>query len=363
MHEVGTSRPEPDRDPLRPMLLGIPGAFCISIITTYVLRGMSMPNMLIKPFSTPLLLTVSAPPYWHCGRTVPRMMGETILALIPAVIMALVHFGFDAARVVSLSCVTAVLTEALCLRIMGRDICIDDYSALLTGLLFALLLPASAPWWLVVLGSTLSIVIGKAVFGGLGANPVCIPLVGWAICRVSWGHVMDIDFSMLSSEFLYPLSQLKYYGLEAARHFSWVDLLMGRQLGGLGAVQIIPLLAGGIFIVVRGHIRPHIPAAFLAGVLATAWFFQLSDPGMYAPPLFHVLTGSVVLGAFFLAPDHASSPSGNLSMVLFGLICGAMVMFIRVYGIYPDGVPFAILFGNMTAPLLDLIHPKRRERR
>ena len=290
------------------------------------------------------------------------MMGETILALMPAVIMAVMHFGIDAARVISLSCVSAVLTEALCFKIMGREIVIDDYSALLTGLLFAFLLPASAPWWLVALGSAISIVIGKAVFGGLGANPVCIPLVGWAICRVSWGHSIDIDFSMLSSEFLYPLSQLKYYSLEAVQHFSLVDLLMGRQLGGLGAVQVIALLAGGIFIVVRGHIRPHIPAAFLVGVLATAWFFQLSDPGRYASPLFHVLTGSVVLGAFFLATDHASSPSGAVSMILFGLICGAMVVFIRVYGVYPDGVPFAILFGNLTAPLLDLIHPKKWER-
>ena len=317
-----------------------------------------MANMPRKPFSNPPMLTVSAPPFLHCGRTVPRMMGETILALVPAVAMAVVHFGMDAARVISLSCVSAVIVEALCLAVMKRDITIDDYSALLTGLLFAMLLPASAPWWLVVAGSSSCIVLGKMLFGGIGANPLCIPAVGWAVCRVSWPDVMDIDFTMLSSVFLYPLGALTYSGLEAAGRFAMNDFFMGRQLGGLGSVQVAGVLAGGVFLLLRGHIRPHIPLAFLSGVAVTAWLFRMSDPLEYASPLFHVMTGSVLLGAFFLATDHASSPSGSLSMILFGLIGGIMVMLIRIYGVYPDGVPLAILVANLTTPLLDGIGPQ-----
>jgi electron transport complex protein RnfD len=286
------------------------------------------------------------------------MMGETILALLPVVVMALVHFGMEAARVIALSCMSAVLCEALCLALMKRDITIDDYSGLLTGLLFALLLPASAPWWLVIAGASSCIILGKMIFGGLGANPLCIPAVGWAVCRVSWGDVMDVDFSMLSSAFLYPLSTLKYSGIGAVSQFSMTDLFMGRQLGGLGSVQIAGVLSGGVFLLFRGHIRPHIPLAFLSGVAVTAWISWTSNPCEYASPLFHVMTGSVLLGAFFLATDPGSSPSGSLSMILFGLLGGILVMLIRIYSVYPDGVALAILMANLTTPLLDRIGPQ-----
>ncbi|QGY40983.1 RnfABCDGE type electron transport complex subunit D [Pseudodesulfovibrio cashew] len=303
------------------------------------------------------ILTVTAPPHAHCGRTIKGYMAEHLAALLPAATMAVVAFHTGALRVMALSCAVAVLSEAACNRIFRRTQSIDDLSALYTGLLFAFLLPASAPWWLVTMGAAVSIVLGKMLFGGLGCNPLCPSLVGWAVCRISWPAFMDTNATMLTSNLPAPLQLLKYFGLKSVASLDPTSLLMGNQLGGLGEVQVIGLLAGGAFLLARRHITWEIPTAFLAGVAGTAWVYQLIDPATYASPLFHLLAGGTVFGAFFLAPEPASSPVGRIPRLLFGLIAGAMVIIIRVYGIYPDGVPFAILLANLFTPLLDRIRP------
>jgi len=317
-----------------------------------------MTSQIKKPFISEPILTVSTPPHWHCGRSVSGLMIETILALSPAVLMAIMHFGLEAARVIALSCVVAVVTEAISLKITGRDITIDDHSSLLTGLLFAFLLPASAPWWLVIIGSSLSIILGRILFGGPGASPLCAPLVAWAVCKISWKYLMDIDLSTLNTELIYPLSQLKIYGPAAVAQFNFLDLFLGKQLGGLGAVQILGVVVGGMYLIVRRYMRTHIPLAFLTGVFLTASIYFLIDDTKYANPFFHLMTGSVIFGAFFLATDFASSPVGHIPMILFGLIGGILVIIIRVYSVYPDGVPFAILLANLLTPILDKIRPK-----
>ncbi|BDQ36496.1 electron transport complex subunit D [Pseudodesulfovibrio nedwellii] len=304
------------------------------------------------------ILTVSAPPHVHCGRTIKRYMLDTVLALLPAAIMAVIIFGMDALRVMALSCSVAIATEFICNKIMKREQSVDDFSGLLTGLLFAFLLPASAPWWLVFIGSASGIILGKMIFGGLGGNPLSAPLVGWALCRISWADFMDTNTTMLNSLLPAPLQQLKHFGLESIQSIDLSSLLLGQQLGGLGEVHIAALLAGGIFLLARRHIRWYIPAGFIAGLLVTAWIYQIIDPTMYASPLFHLLAGGSIFGAFFLATDAASTPVGLVPSLLFGLIAGAMVIIIRVYGIYPDGVPFAILLANLFTPLLDRIRPK-----
>ncbi len=312
----------------------------------------------LKPLTGRTVFTVSSPPHWHCGATIPGMMLDILLALCPAVVMAAAVFGMDAVRVMALSCATAVVVEAACCKAMKRPVSVDDYSALVTGLLFAFLLPAEAPWWLVMAGSAISIALGKMVFGGLGGHPFCPPLVGWAVCRISWKSSMDIDMSLLNADLFYPLTQLKHLGLEAISRFSYADLLLGKQLGGLGAAQTGALLLGGIYLLLRRRIRPDIPLAFLAGTFLLSLAYALSDPSFYAPPLFHLMTGSVVLGAFFLATDCSSSPMGHVPMILFGLLGGALTVIIRVYGDYPDGVPFAIMLANLATPLLDRIRPR-----
>lgn len=303
------------------------------------------------------VLSVSSPPHWHCGRTVQGVMLDYIIALVPALLLALYHFGFDALRVVSLSCATAIVVEAACLKIMERDVSVDDYSALLIGLLFAFLLPAAAPWWLVMFGAAASVLLGKMAFGGLGANPMCAPLVGWAALRISWPDAMNANVTMLQSPLENPLTQLKYMGLQGV-DVGLGDMLMGAQLGNLGSTQVIGLLLGGAFLLARRDIQWQVPVAFLGGVILTALIFWGIDSSVYASPLFHLLAGSTVFGAFFLATDPSSSPVGYASMIVYGLLGGAMVIIIRVYGIYPDGVVFAVLLANLFTPLLDLIKPK-----
>jgi electron transport complex protein RnfD len=285
-------------------------------------------------------------------------MQDHLIALLPAVLMAMVHFGFEAFRVLALAGATAVAVEAVCLKLMNREITVDNYSALFTGVAVAFLLPPTAPWWLVIIGATTAIVLGRIVFGGLGANPLCAPLVAWAVCRLSWPAPMDMDLNLLHTTLNYPLTQLKYFGTSSLYQFGYDDLLLGNQIGGLGTSQVLALLLGGAYLLIRKQIRWFIPAAFIGAVFVTAWLFHLSDPNQYAAPMFHVLAGGVMFGAFFLAADPSSSPVGKVPMLLFGAIAGIMVVVIRVYGVYPDGVPFAILLANLLSPLLDRVRPK-----
>lgn len=312
--------------------------------------------MIIRPYQP--VLTVAVPPHVHCGRTIKGYMTETLLALLPAAVMAIVAFGTGALRVMALSGFVAILSEFLCNKILKREQSLDDLSALHTGLLFAFLMPASAPWWLVTIGSSTSIILGKMIYGGLGGNPLTTPLVGWAVCRISWGSFMDTNATMLSSTLPAPLQDLKYFGLESIQSIDLTSLALGEQLGGLGEIHILAILAGGIFLLIRRHISWEVPVAFVVGLLLTAWIYQLIAPTTYASPLFHLLAGGAMFGAFFLATDPSASPSGSIPAIIYGLMAGAMVIVIRVYGIYPDGVPFAILLANLFTPLLDRIRPK-----
>jgi len=303
------------------------------------------------------VLSVSSPPHWHCGRSVQGVMLDYLIALLPALLLALYHFGLDALRVVSLSCVTAVVVEAICLKVMERDVSVDDYSALLIGALFAFLLPAAAPWWLVVFGAAVSVLLGKMAFGGLGANPVCAPVVGWAALRISWPDAMNANVTMLQSPLENPLTQLKFMGLDGVG-VGLGEMFMGSQLGALGSTQVVGLLLGAAFLLLRRDIRWHIPAGFLGGVFLVSLIYWGIDSSVYASPLFHILAGSTIFGAFFLATDPSSSPVGSAAMMVYGFLGGAMVVIIRIYGIYPDGVVFAVLLANLFTPLVDLIKPK-----
>lgn len=303
-------------------------------------------------------LTVSPAPHWRSTRTVEKMMQYHLLALLPAMAMSIYMFGIRAASVVGIAGAMAVLTEAVCLKLQKRDVNVDNYTALYEGVLFAFLLPAGVPWWVAAIGAIVTIALGRTVFGGFGCNPVCAPLVAWAFCRLSWPQAMDIDLNLAQYAMNYPLDQLKHFGVDSLSQFNYKDLFFGQQLGGLGSSQVAALLLGGIFMVATGWVRLFIPLSFLIGVAGTASLFWGLDPNLYADPLFHLITGSTVFAAFFLAPDVASSPVGKLPQVLFGLIAGIMVVVIRVYGVYPDGVPFAIMIANLLTPLLDRVRPK-----
>lgn len=305
-----------------------------------------------------ILLAMSAPAYWHCGRTIRKIYFYAIMACMPAVLMAVWNWGLPALRVMALSVATCVMVEALSEKLMSRDLAIDDLSAVYVGLVFSFLLPAASPWWLVILGASVSMILGKMVFGGLGANPVSTPLVGWAVLAVSFPLVMDANAMQLNTAFLDPLVRLKFFGATSANSIPLTDLLLGRQINGLGAGQILALFVGGSFLAARGIVRWQVSLGFFIGVAGLAALLQMSDPTQNASPLFHLCTGSVMLGGFFIATEIGNTPSRPLPMFLYGLMGGALAMIIRKYGVWLDGVPFAILLANLATPYFDMIRPK-----
>lgn len=304
------------------------------------------------------LLAVSAPPFWHCGRTIDKGMRWMLAAMLPAVIMAVVNWGVPALRVMALSMSTAVVAEVLASLLIHRPVRVDNLHGAVIGLLFAFLLPASAPWWLVMFGSAISVLLGKMAFGGMGASPLCAPLVGWAALFISWPLLMDPNTSELATNFVDPQVRLKYFGVDAAQSIPWEDLLLGHQIGALGASQVGALILGGAILCALGVIRWEISASFLIGTAATAAFFHMMNSDLYAGPVFHLLTGTTVFAAFFLATSPSSSPNRQIPMILYGLLGGVMVVLIRNFGVYTDGAPFAVLLINLLMPQLELIRPK-----
>lgn len=307
-------------------------------------------------------LIVSYAPHWHDGSRISTRNINIMIAALPALVVGFLIFGMPALRVVTLSVGSAMLAELLINLVAKKDLTIDDGSAAVSGLLLGMLLPASSPWWLVVIGAFAAIIIGKQLFGGIGANPLNPTLIGFAIVMVSWKGHLNFDEALLNYDLgfymAYPLAALKHFGVAATDKYDLMNLLIGKQSGGIGAVCGLGLLIGGIYLILRGFIRWEISLSFLVGVFITAFLFNIANPEKYASPMFHLLTGNVMLGAFFLATDDTTSPVNFIPMLIFGLACGIMIVLIRCTGLYYDGVVFTILLMNIINPLLDKISPK-----
>lgn len=285
-------------------------------------------------------------------------MLHSLLALLPAAAMAVYRYGYDAITVIAWAGLTAVVTEFLMQKWMEQESTADDFTALFDGVIFAFLLPSTAPFWLIITGSALTIILGRMVFGGFGGSPVCAPAVGWAVMTAAWPEFMDLNAMLLNWDLIEPLSELKYFGVDAVAEITPVSLLLGDNLGTLGASQVGLILLGGLYLLATKQLRWFIPVSFLAGVFLTALIFYMIDPSQYASPVFHLLSGGTMLAAFFLMPYPSASPVWKLPMLLYGLFGGALLIIIRTYGIYPDGACFAVLLINLCTPLIDLIQPK-----
>ena len=304
------------------------------------------------------VLTVGSPPHVHRGVSVTGLNARFLLGLLPVALMACATYGMPAARVLAAAGASAVLAEHLFSKCMKEPSRVHDLHSLTIGLVLACFLPASAPWWLAMCGAAISVLLGKMIFGGLGAAPLAPAMVGWAVCRVSWPHFMSPELTILDTALDPVLFNLHKFGLQAVENASLLDMLAGRQLGFLGASQTLAALAGGTILLATGRIRWEIPAGFLGGVLVVSTFLGGVEPTRHANALVHLLGGSTVFAAFFAATDDSSSPSRKGPMLAFGALCGLMTVLIRTYGIYPDGTPFAILVANLFAPALAMIRPK-----
>ena len=309
-----------------------------------------------------LKLTVSHAPFWHNGSGISSKSRNILLASLLAVIPGCYQYGATAVGVVTLSIASAIIWELLINFISRRPVSIGDGNAALIGMMFAMMLPATIPWWAVVTGTFFAVVIGKEIFGGIGANPFNPAVLAMTILMLSWSDLFDFNAALLNYQFdfkaVYPLVLSKSFGAQSVNAFSLTDLLFGKQIGGIGSTCGIGLILGGVYLMLRGYVRWEISIAFLSGIFVAALGFNILNPELYAGPGFHLLTGYTLIGAFFLATEDSSSPVNFIPMLIYGLLGGVLTVMIRNIGTHIDGVLYAILIINLVNPLLDKIRPK-----
>ena len=309
-----------------------------------------------------LKLTVSHAPFWHNGSSISSKSRNILLASLLAVIPGCYQFGMAAVGVVTLSIASAIIWELLFNFISRRPVSIGDGNAALIGMMFAMILPATIPWWAVVTGTFFAVVIGKEIFGGIGANPFNPAVLAMTILMLSWSDLFDFNAALLNYQFdfkaVFPLVLSKSFGASAVESFSLMDLLLGKQIGGIGSTFGIGLILGGVYLMLRGFIRWEVSLSFLVGVFSAALCFNILNPELYAGPGFHLLTGYTLIGAFFLATEDSSSPVNFIPMLIYGLLGGALTVLIRNIGVHIDGVLYAILIINLVNPIVDKIRPK-----
>lgn len=323
-------------------------------------------------------LIVSPAPHAHSGDSVRKNMLLVIAALLPAYIVSVIEFGWGALITTAISVVACVGFEWLIAKfILKQKPTICDCSAILTGLLLAFNLPSNLPWWIVIIGALVAIGVGKMTFGGLGQNPFNPALVGRVFLLISfpvqmttWPRPLGFAGSYVDAETgATPLALLKQ-GIKGGDSSIvsqlpdlW-DAFVGIMGGSLGEVSAIALLVGGIFLICTRVITWHIPVSILATVAlfaaVTGWCGALPEGLTTAQYVAMTLcTGGIMLGAFFMATDYVTSPMTPWGKIIFGIGIGLIVMVIRTWGAYPEGMSFAILIMNACVPLLNHIRPKR----
>ena len=286
-------------------------------------------------------LTVSLSPHARDGCTTRRIMLDVCIALVPAVVFAVYWFGAQVLIPILLSMASAIGAEALMQKLLKRRITVDDGSAAVTGLLLALTLPPSVPWYVPIVGAVFAIVIAKQVFGGLGDNFVNPALAGRAFLLASFPVAMT-TFPALPD----AVSSATPLSSEFAGTVNYMDAFLGRIGGSIGEVSKVALLLGAAYLLIRRVIDWRVPVFYL-GTLA------LLNLVFGKPVLDSVLLGGTLLGAFFMATDYVTSPVPPWGKVLYGVGIGVINFAIREYGAYPEGVTYAILLMNIATPLIE----------
>ena len=322
------------------------------------------------------LLTVSGSPHIHGGLSVKKLMWGVVIAMMPAMLYSFYYFGMGAIKVTLVAVASAMLFEYLITKfILKKESTLHDGSAIITGILLAFNVPSNLPIWMIIIGALVAIGIAKISFGGLGKNPFNPALVGrvfllisFPVQMTSW-PVVDKVFPMELDAITgaTPLGVVKE-GLSNNEPMadlmgqipSYTQLFLGQSGGSLGEVSTILLLLGGLYMLFRKIITWHIPVSFLCAVVLFSGILWLINPNQYADPLFHLITGGIMMGVFFMATDMVTSPMTAKGQLIFGAGVGIITIIIRIWGAYPEGVSFAILIMNAVVPHLNsLFKPKR----
>ncbi len=312
-------------------------------------------------------LFMSSSPHIRSNERVDIIMRDVMIALAPATLYGIWKFGMHALILVVISIATAMLTEAGIQKMRGVPVTITDWSAAITGLLLVMNIPASAPWWLPVIGSVFAIAVVKQAFGGLGHNFMNPALAARAFLMASWPvrmtawvapNLPSVGADAVSTAT--PLGILKEktafdmnaaYALEGMDRLpSLFDVCMGNVAGCLGEVSAILLILGGNYLLYRGVITWRIPTVYIGTVAVLTLIFSGFNISL---TIYHVFAGGLMLGAFFMATDYASTPINPLGQIVFAFGCGLITTLIRFFGGYPEGVSYSILLMNVASPLIE----------
>jgi electron transport complex protein RnfD len=311
-------------------------------------------------------LIVSTSPHFRGEETTQRIIWCVILALQPAAFMSVYFFGPKAVAILTISIVSSVALEYLYQKALGKKVTISDGSAALTGLLLGLTLPPSVPMYIPVIGSFVSVILAKQLFGGFGYNIFNPALIGRAFLQVCFPKIMT-EWLEPTAAFIYidakttatPLGVLKEEGLQRLLEMSgsymnlYTNLLFGYRAGSLGETSVVALMIGAMFLMYKGYITWHIPVSYLLTAGLLAWMFGGAGSLFTGNPVVHLMSGGIILCAFFMATDYVTSPLDNRGRILFGVGCGCIAMLIRLKGGYPEGVMFSVLLMNCFTPLID----------
>lgn len=320
------------------------------------------------------ILTVSPSPHTKGEETIPKIMRTVIIAMIPAMIMSFIFFGLDSVKIMVAAIISCLLFEyAIQKYLLKVPTTIKDGSAVITAILLAFNVPSGLPVWLVVLGSLIAIGVAKLSFGGLGQNPFNPALVGRVFLLISFPVQMTTWKANITATDTFtgatPLGLLKE-GLRNGKSLAQItsdtqlpgyfDMFWGDMSGSLGEISAIAILIGGIYLLWKKVITWHIPVAVLGSVFLFEGFLWILAPGRFMDPIFHLITGGIMLGAFFMATDLTTSPMTPIGKLIFGVGIGVITICIRNFGAYPEGISFAILIMNGFTPLINArIKPKR----
>lgn len=308
------------------------------------------------------VLQVSSSPHIFSNESIAKIMWTVIAALVPAVIFSVYHFGVAALMVLTLGVVSAVGFEYLVFKLRGKEVRIYDGSAVLTGLLLAMSLPSTVPWYLPIFGSFMGIVVAKHSMGGLGYNifnPAHIGraalLASWPVAMTKWTSLSGAVDAVASATPLNVLKQQGYAKLVAlfgSQYEMYRSMFLGLRNGSLGETSVLLLLLGGLYLIYRGYVNWVVPATMISTVALLTWFFGPFGL-MTGDPLFHIMAGGLIIGAFFMATDMVTIPITTNGQILFALGAGALIVLIRQLGGYPEGVCYSILIMNSVTPLID----------
>jgi electron transport complex protein RnfD len=318
-------------------------------------------------------ITVSHAPHISKALSTRSVMIDVVIGLAPAMVAAGYYFRIYALILISTCCLSAVVTEWLCNLIRKKPNSLGDFSAIVTGIILAFSLPPALPIWAAIIGSCFAIAIGKMIFGGLGANIFNPAMVGRAFLTASFGVLMTTWTVPATIDSTMPkiAADNRINARTQATPLAWskqaikdktgakvvneqIESTFTGEIGGcLGETSTFALLLGGLYLLIRRTINPHIPLAVLISAFVFAGIAYLTNPDVYMSPLVHLTSGGLLIGAFFIATDPVTAPLTAKGMWIFGIGVGTITMLIRIVGEYPEGVMFSILLMNAVTPLID----------